>query len=66
MIHCGYETADIEGALERALSEAFRAGIREQKNPYEGENTSGKILDRIGKALDEGIDIKKTFYDISG
>ena len=66
VIHCGYETADIEGALERALSEAFRAGIREQKNPYEGENTSGKILDRIGKALDEGIDIKKTFYDISG
>ncbi len=66
VIHCGYETADIEGALERALSEAFRAGIRERTNPYEGENTSGKILDVIGKALDEGIDLKKKFYDISG
>lgn len=65
VIHCGCETADIERALDTARSEGFRAKIRGCKNPYEGEDTSGRIVEAISRALDEGIDIKKRFYDIS-
>lgn len=64
VIHCGNESADIERSLAKAMTADFRAGIREQKNPYEGRDTSGQILDIITKALDEGIDIKKKFYDL--
>lgn len=63
VIHCGNETADIEGALRRVMSSEFRSLIRGQKNPYEGSRTSEQIVEVIEKTLDEGIDIKKTFYD---
>ena len=66
VIHCGNESADIDGALRRAMSLEFRSLIREQKNPYEGSRTSEQIVEVIEKALDEGIDIKKTFYDTPG
>ena len=64
VIHCGNETADIEEAFGRAMSPEFKSLIREQQNPYEGSRTSEQILEVIEKALDEGIDIKKTFYDV--
>lgn len=64
VIHCGNEEAEIEEALQKAMSPEFRSLIGEQKNPYEGSNTSGQIFEVIGKALDGGIDIKKTFYDV--
>ena len=63
VIHCGNETADIEEALRIAMSSDFRNRIREQKNPYEGSHTSEQIVKIIEEALNEGIDIKKEFYD---
>lgn len=63
VIHCGNETADIEEALRKAMSPDFRNRIREQKNPYEGSHTSEQIVKIIEEALNEGIDIKKEFYD---
>lgn len=64
VIHCENGVEDIECAFDRAMSEKFRAEIKNQENPYEGKNPSGQIFDVIVKALDEGIDIKKNFYDV--
>ena len=33
-------------------------------NPYEGENTSSEIVSIIKQHLQDGINIKKKFYDL--
>lgn len=64
VIHCGNTTAEIQAAVNQALSKEFQTAILEVKNPYEGQNTSDKILEVIDKKLLQGIDIKKSFYNI--
>ena len=34
------------------------------KNPYEGKSTSAEIVDIIKQYLQNGIDLKKKFYDL--
>lgn len=65
VLHCGNKTEEIEQALLKALSSDFKAFAKNQKNPYEGENTSDEILKIICEALEKGIDIRKEFYDIT-
>lgn len=64
VIDCGNDKEQIEGALMQALSLDFKKRIAKIKNPYEGEQTSEKIVEIIAKALYQGIDIKKKFFDI--
>lgn len=64
VVHCGYEIIDIEEALDIAFSEEFQKTLKQRKNPYEGKNTSKRIVTEIENALITGIDIKKKFYDI--
>lgn len=64
VVHCGYENVDIEEALDKAFSEEFQKNLRKYKNPYEGEDTSKRIVTEIENALVTGINIKKKFYDI--
>lgn len=64
VINCGNTENEIEKAVVRALSKEFRDNIIEVKNPYEGENTSEQILKVIGEKLQQGIDIKKSFYNV--
>ena len=64
VINCGNTENEIEKAVVRALSKEFRDNIIEIKNPYEGENTSEQILKVIGEKLQQGIDIKKSFYNV--
>ncbi len=64
VIDCGNDKRQIILALEKALSPEFKAGLSKAKNPYEGERTSDRILEIISKALRDGIDMKKRFYDI--
>ena len=64
VIDCGNDKKQITLALEKALSPEFRVGLSIAKNPYEGERTSDTILEIIDKALRDGIDMKKRFYDI--
>ena len=42
----------------------FKAFIKNQRNPYEGANTSNEILEIISEALEKGIEMKKEFYDM--
>lgn len=64
VIHCGYTVKEIEMALEKAFSDAFTKELKTYFNPYEGRDTSKTIVDKIEEALNAGIDIKKTFYDM--
>lgn len=64
VINCSNETEDIENALNKAMSQEFKAFIKNQRNPYEGADTSNKILEVISEALEKGIEMKKEFYDM--
>lgn len=64
VIQCRNTVQEIERALQEALSEEFRKSLTGMQNPYEKEGTSDKIVEIIGNVLDNGIEMKKTFYDI--
>ncbi len=64
VIHCGYSCKEIETAMETALSKEFNNQILKCKNPYEGDNTSSTIIHVIKEFLDNGIGVKKQFYDL--
>lgn len=65
VIHCRNNVEEIEEVLQTALSAEFRESLTMMQNPYEKEGTSDKIVEIIGSVLDNGIEMKKTFYDIS-
>lgn len=64
VIHCGTSVEDITNAICLAMQDAFRQSIKNVKNPYERENTSLEIVNIIKQFLQNGIDIKKKFYDL--
>lgn len=64
VIHCETDVEDIDYAIRQAVRDDFRQNIKNEKNPYEGENTSLKIVNIIKRFLRDGIDIKKKFYDL--
>lgn len=64
VIHCETGADDIEYALCKAMSDEFRQSIKDIKSPYEGINTSSEITGIIQRYLQNGIDVKKKFYDL--
>lgn len=64
VIDCGNGKEEIDIALNKALSIEFRNQIGKVVNPYEGYRTTDRIIEVISKALDDGINIKKKFFDI--
>lgn len=64
VIHCETGIEDIENAVDKAMQEEFRQLIKNEKNPYEGNNTSSEIFSIVKYFLKNGIDIKKKFYDL--
>lgn len=65
VIQCANTVQEIEEALQMALSEEFKRGITIMQNPYEKEGTSDKIVKIIDSVLDNGIEMKKSFFDIN-
>lgn len=53
-----------EHAIDKMLARISKEGIKENSSVHGDGFVSEKILREINKALDEGIDLKKTFYDI--
>lgn len=64
VIHCGNSEDEIEKAFGLALSDKFRRKLIDMDNPYEGKETSKRIVEIICQALEQGIEIKKAFYDL--
>lgn len=64
IINCEPNAFEIEKAMRKALSIAFKSKAREGVNPYGNGNTSNKIVLRIKEyLLKDEICIKKKFYD---
>lgn len=61
---CGCSENEIIEAIRWALDKKTVDCIRDEMNPYEGENTVVDIVNILLDQLEEGIDIKKRFYDI--
>lgn len=65
VISCECKHEDIEAAFIKATSESFMKRVSMMTNPYEGKETSRRIVHTIKTRLQEGIDIKKKFNDIA-
>ena len=64
MIGCPADKAAIEAALHKALSLAFRTTARKARSPYNGGNTSEKIVEILLREVRRpGFGAPKTFYE---
>ena len=64
VICCKPTQADIEKAIDKALSPEFRKIASKTINPYGDGKTSEKIVKIIKRTFSKPIDLKKKFYDI--
>lgn len=66
VIDCEMTVEKITEAIQVGLSKEFRDEILEEKNPYEGKNTSIEIIKKMKDFLNknDGITKEKKFYDI--
>lgn len=63
IIHCEPTQKGIVDAINKAKSEKFQKKILGIANPYEGVNTSDKIILEIKKYIEKKVEVKKTFYN---
>ena len=65
IIDCGYQPEEIENALSKALSSAFRAEVAQLKSPYGEGNTAEKIIDVLASIdfRDKDRWLKKKFFE---
>lgn len=64
IIHCNNDINSIKKAFDLMLSGEFSKNLENCDNPYEGKSTSESIVTIIKKTLDNGIDLKKKFYNL--
>ena len=66
VINCLPDSESIIKAMDKALSKEFKEFAKTVKNPYAGSNTSSEMV-RIIKEniLNNDVDLKKKFYDVS-
>lgn len=65
VINCEPKKENILNSINIALSFEFKSKLYDIKNPYEGTNTSEKIIKTIKDfLLNNKINLKKKFYDI--
>ena len=64
VVSCGNSAKEIEEAFAYALSKEFMDSCKQYSNPYEGENTSDRIVEITKAALNTGVTIKKSFVDM--
>ena len=64
VVSCESSAKEIEQAFAYALSKEFIDSCRQYQNPYEGENTSERIMEITRAALNTGISLKKSFVDM--
>lgn len=65
VLTCKNTIPEIQEAVNKALSPEFIESLSEITNPYEGEDTSQRILEIITKELQQGIELKKSFYNVN-
>ena len=66
VINCPPEREAIKEAMKKAYSRDFAEAARKTKNPYEGTNPSGTMINEIRNFLfQDEIGLKKSFYNIN-
>ena len=61
---CGNTIDEIDDAIKKVISKEWNEKTKKSSNLYEGVNTSQKIVSILEETLVNGIDIKKTFFDL--
>ncbi len=64
VIDCSCAAEEIIGAVHKAQEMKKNGALLSEGNPYEGVETSSRILQVIKERLAGGLDVKKRFYDI--
>lgn len=64
IINCKPTKASIKRAINLAFSSDFKDKVKNSMNPYGNGDVSSKIYSIINKFLQDGIKIKKSFYDL--
>lgn len=64
ILNCIPAKGEIGDSIEKALSFEFRQYVKDTENPYGDGFVSDKILLHIKEVLRQGIDLKKSFYNI--
>lgn len=65
VIDCDCTVEGITNAVHMAQEMKKNSVLLNEQNPYEGIETSTQILRIVKDRLEEGIDVRKEFYDIS-
>lgn len=63
VIDCGCTREEIIRALHKAQEMKKNGVLLNERNPYEGVETSSRILQVIKEHLAGGMDVRKQFYD---
>lgn len=63
-VNCDPAEESIRIAVQKVLDPDYRRIVHGCENPYNGADTSQSILKHIKRALREGIDLRKGFYDL--
>lgn len=67
IINCKGDTEDIIQAIEKALGDAHKALCKTIASPYGDGQAAKRIVEKtLEVVLNEGINLKKRFYDIRG
>jgi UDP-N-acetylglucosamine 2-epimerase len=64
VISCENSENAIITAIKRATT--YRWNYSNNENPYESKDTSIQIISIVKQECKKGIDLKKSFYNISG
>lgn len=64
VVDCGYEKYEIVEAIRKAEWMRKSGHLNEMKNPYEGTETSKKILEILKKYLNQENSVVKKFLDV--
>lgn len=65
IVNCEPNSLEIERAIIKAIELKDSGFIESVKNPYGDGETSCKIIKHIKNTINEGIDLKKKFYDVN-
>lgn len=64
ILNCKPEKEEICFAIKRALSYEFKQYVKDTENPYGDGIVSDKVLLHIKESLEQGIELKKSFYNV--
>lgn len=63
-LHCQSQKDEINACIKKAETEEYSEIVKKTDNPFGDGNTSEKMIEILKKEIINGIDIKKTFFDM--